>query len=864
MRISIGIVILVLLALHVNAKDIYVSPNGNDSNSGTIESPVKSLQKAFDMVKGSAAGSHIWLRKGIHTIESTITPTAQHSGDEANPLVISAYQNEIVILNGGITIPYSKWRLLTSTSRLNRLPEVAKGNVYVAMLPESKYYNRFPSKSKYNKSAIISWNGYVMNEAQFPNKGYAYIEQVLDEGPTTRWLAPGESPAAYSETNPTGGKFTLHEQLNWDLMVTEFNRSRDMQIKGYFNNDWYFEMERIGKIEPTGVIQLLRYTRYGIGSKQGLPRRINIFGALCQLDQPGEWYFDKGDNLLYFWPVIPITSDNPVSIAGTHAIINSDESVENIEFHNLIFENFGDHGIRLVRTKNTKVLGCEFRSSGGAGVRLQGYNNEIRSCDLHDMAGGMLIGSWDKNDEKNLIPSNSQAVNNHIHHIWNRGYGGSAINGVGTRFGNNLVHDMNGALVYGTSDCIVEFNEFYNMGYEMGDWNPMYRGADFTSLGNQIRYNYIHHLMETPTGYPIAGIRNDDNGHGTNIHHNIFNKTGRSAVAFKGPANNANYNIILGTRMLWWSNQTPYHEINRADWDTKGTFMEEEWQRYLEMQAAIDAGTYGANEKDNMLGRAEIKLGKKFWENNTLWKTHFPIIDSLYHFDDPDRNPWMQCYDSLVGNVMTDAMAYPFHMHGYNKVDAGGFESLVEWLPNTARIEMPIKMTKEEIFKDFDNGDISINDDFDEIEGFVGFNTDTIGLFIDEYRTEMPDKKAYRKKVYEKYKNVPPSGGSFDYDLLNDRYDEPEYLILNNPTLKRTKGLFRVRYSDRGVEILPKDFNNVCSIEIYSVSGKLILFDKRFEAEKRLEHGTIKPGIYMVHIYNKEESQVEKVVVSSE
>ena len=71
-----------------------------------------------------------------------------------------------------------------------------------------------------------------------------------------------------------------------------------MLVEGYLSNDWYFQRERVGRIEGD-VIQLLRHTRYGIDDKLGIPRRVRVVNVLYELDQPGEWYFDHADGTLF-------------------------------------------------------------------------------------------------------------------------------------------------------------------------------------------------------------------------------------------------------------------------------------------------------------------------------------------------------------------------------------------------------------------------------------------------------------------------------------------------------------------------------------------------------------------------------------
>ncbi|PQP85135.1 DUF5123 domain-containing protein [Paenibacillus sp. PCH8] len=72
----------------------YISPQGDDSNKGTIQSPWKTLQYAADH---ASPGSTIYLREGVYHQKVKITRSGRSSG---NPTLFSSYPQEKVILDG--------------------------------------------------------------------------------------------------------------------------------------------------------------------------------------------------------------------------------------------------------------------------------------------------------------------------------------------------------------------------------------------------------------------------------------------------------------------------------------------------------------------------------------------------------------------------------------------------------------------------------------------------------------------------------------------------------------------------------------------------------------------------------------------
>ncbi|MFE6076878.1 DUF5123 domain-containing protein [Paenibacillus sp. NPDC057886] len=72
----------------------YISPQGNDLNKGTIQSPWKTLQHAADH---ATPGSTVYLRKGVYHQKVKITRNGNSSG---NPTLFSSYPQEKVIIDG--------------------------------------------------------------------------------------------------------------------------------------------------------------------------------------------------------------------------------------------------------------------------------------------------------------------------------------------------------------------------------------------------------------------------------------------------------------------------------------------------------------------------------------------------------------------------------------------------------------------------------------------------------------------------------------------------------------------------------------------------------------------------------------------
>jgi len=85
---------LCLVSLTTFATNYYVATSGNDSNSGTLSSPFKTLTKAIDV---ASAGDYIYLRGGVYNITSTIIITK--NGTSSAKINVNAYGNEVPVLS---------------------------------------------------------------------------------------------------------------------------------------------------------------------------------------------------------------------------------------------------------------------------------------------------------------------------------------------------------------------------------------------------------------------------------------------------------------------------------------------------------------------------------------------------------------------------------------------------------------------------------------------------------------------------------------------------------------------------------------------------------------------------------------------
>ncbi|AUP81686.1 right-handed parallel beta-helix repeat-containing protein [Flavivirga eckloniae] len=758
-------------------KTFYVSVNnGNDKNKGTKKSPFKSIEAARDAIRNLKASSglpkggiHVILLKGTYNIESTIEFTSEDTGTSTSPIVYKGEKKGEVILTGGVGIDTKRFQVVSDEVLLNRLHPKAKGNVISVDLSKDNLASYFPGDGKYGQIAL---DGHMLQLAQWPNRGYHHIAKIHERGPTTRWLKPGEKPMGYSKENPTGGKFSFKEELS-PLVQAEFERTGDMYAQGYFHNDWYFQHEPVGTVNED-VIQLLHHTRYGIVNKiKSIPRRVRLFNVLAELDQPGEWYFDKKEQRLYVWPIkgfepgkstIRFIGTKNKSINDSYAQPGDAKTkqpalsliaMENTSYFTLsdfIIENTGNLAISIKGGEYNLLASNIIRNGAGMGVKIKdGKYNGITGCDFYALYAAFSISGG---NYKTLEKSNNFATNNIIRNCRYRGYGVISLSGVGIYFAHNLLHSMNGAVVYNTTNLLMEYNEFYNIGYEMGDFNVAYCGANWYTMNNVLRYNFVHHLIE-PGGHPVAAFRNDDGGAGLKIYGNVFYRPGRGSSQFDGPLNDFQNNITMDSYMAWWTLKK----------DTTKEAIQKKWDQL----ASVYGHELPKGDKGDFIYIMEQLIGGKGWLKSP-WKDTFPELKAMI-----ETNPWAQTFGNVNLNYM-NKVRNPFHIHGGSGT-IEGMESKKKGrfkdLPLEGSFELPVEIDLD-AFEDISALDFRFKKGFKPMKSFKPIPFEKIGLIKDDFRKKPLDKKVYRSQIYERFKNE--KGGRYNAKIVSARYPLPDYL----------------------------------------------------------------------------------------
>lgn len=522
--------------------NLYVSPKGNDSWSGTLpgpnrgrtDGPFATLERARDAIrelkrqgKLPQGGVTVWLRGGTYFRQKPFSLTAEDSGEVHSPIVYGAYRNEKVRIVGGKSV--SGWKPVTDETVLRRLPPEARGKVmYINLRAQGvtdygQLHRRgFGLPATIPAGLELFYEGKPMPLARYPNEG---------------WLKIAATPAGQQ-----GGRFTCDAPR-----LKRWVEAKDVWVHGYWTWDWADSYEKVVSIDPDKG-EIVTAEPHGVyGYTPG--KRFRVLNLLEELDAPGEWYLDRDTGMLYFYP--PDEGKGEAMVSLSEEPLMTLQDVSHVKIQGMTFEVCRGTGVEVRGGNQVTIAGCTFRNIGTVGVIIEGGSeHKVVSCDFMDLGdGGVQVSGGDRNT---LTPCKHEVLNCLFTRFnrWSRTYRPAVlVGGVGVRVAHNLMYDApHTAILLGGNDHLIEFNEIHHVCTETGDAGAFYMGRDLTQRGTVIRHNYFHDLgksLQAETFVDVMAVYLDDCTCGTTIFGNLFVRAGRAAMIGGGRDNTVENNIFV-------------------------------------------------------------------------------------------------------------------------------------------------------------------------------------------------------------------------------------------------------------------------------------------------------------------------------
>jgi len=524
----------------ITAVEFFVATDGNDGWEGTRPRPFATLEGARGAIRTlkkagplPAGGVTVWVRGGIYPRTASFTLATEDSGTADAPVVYRARAGEEARLVGGM--PVAGFVPVTDPAVPARLDPAARGQVLQADLKAQgitdfgALHSRGFGRSRTPAHLELFFGGTVMILARWPNDDFSTIAGF-----------PG---AAGNDGHGTDiGKLEDGYFYEGDRPA-RWRQTGDIWAHGYWAYDWANTYERIASIDPKARLIKTEPPMGIYGFIKG--QRVYYLNILEELDQPGEYFLDRGTGTLYFWPPAPLNGQE-IYVSLLEKPLVAMQDVSHVTLRGLTFEYARGTAVTVNGGEGVTVGGCTLRNLGNYAVIVEGgKGHRVVGCDIYGTGdGGIILSGGDRNT---LTPAGHEAVNNHLHHIagWSKCYQPAVmLYGVGNRVAHNLIHDHPhcAVLIHG-NDHVIEYNDIHHVALETGDVGAFYLGRDWTQQGNIVRYNYFHETGGVGMGSMAVYL--DDCTSGVTIFGNVFYRTKWAAFIGGGRDNIVENNIFV-------------------------------------------------------------------------------------------------------------------------------------------------------------------------------------------------------------------------------------------------------------------------------------------------------------------------------
>lgn len=573
------------------ASDYYVSPQGDDEQAGTIEAPFATLARAQQAIRADRANgagvlpSVVWLANGDYELTSTLQLTEEDSDTSYRAL-----PGHTPRLLGGRRINPSAFTLVTSASPVwHRLATSAKGQLYQADLGALGLTDYGTLKDRGISAVPVAAMELYVNErpmtlGRWPNRGsFEYVATAID---TTHFTYSGTAPSRWTE-------------------------APDPWVHGYFFHLWA-DYAREASID-TATKTITLGAPMSLGIAKGRP--WFAFNLLEEIDIPGEYYIDRANGLLYYWPIAPLaSSDIVVSLMETPLIRIS--GAARVELNGLTLFAARGNLLNIDSGSDNRVVFCRLLGPGTVAAQINGTRNGLERCEVAYSGGtGVNLAGGDR---PTLTPGANYLRTSRVHDFGRLTltYQGAVfIQGVGNVVEHNHFHDGDHTAVrFNGNDHLLSNNRIHDVLKWTEDAGVIYTGRDWSTRGIRIRHNFIYNINSGFSKF-VQAIYLDDAASGFEIYGNVIYKVGGNAM-FNG----------AGHKNRWENNIVAWCDTFHRGDDRYGTLV-------------TNGGT--SNSWDLL-----YKLNQLPWKG-PVWSNAYPDLAAIPN-NYVDVKPWYFPKDTTV------------------------------------------------------------------------------------------------------------------------------------------------------------------------------------------------------------------------
>ncbi len=486
-------------ACEVGEKDVFVSTHGDDANEGKADSPVATVERAKEIANGVDGNDPvtIWVREGIYNFSQTL----EFASEDRDNVVIRAYNNEDVMFTSGEAISgFSECEV----NGVKAFSKEVDGDFNILFNEET-----------------------TLRRTRYPESGYFFVAK--------------DSPEFIGEFNHTEMHNGFTGMVAEEGDFKDFYNSEDVLIR--MLHYWKDEMLNVKSFdEATNTVMFSRLSSMSVfeGHKYFLE---NVFEAL---NEPGEWYLDKKEGVLYYIPYENEKADTLTLWGSELETMVTVNGVDGIKFEDITFRGNGFNltlngtgreftqaaydatpCIRVENAKDFAITHCIFKDIAACavfmGVNVQ--NSSITFCNFENLgAHAVYIRGENLPVENKTVTRDIEIKNNHIYkygRVFYNAVGILVIHANSVDICHNEIHDgfytaISVGWVWGFAYSVTYNNKICdNLIYDIGQGWLSDMGGIYTlgvQRGTEISGNVIHNVAADPLegGYGGWGIYLDE------------------------------------------------------------------------------------------------------------------------------------------------------------------------------------------------------------------------------------------------------------------------------------------------------------------------------------------------------------------
>ncbi len=614
------------MSLHAQNTHIFISNTGDNTNDGTKDRPLQSIEAALRHINQHLSESSdsivINIASPVYRSYSGIRINNQTLKTFDGTLIVQGQSKESTSICGSVVIDdYKKLNRQHPLYRKNPKNGEKIIEISTAKLPINQQKIRLAgfAGSKQSKNYALNeiiFNNEPMSLSRWPNKGYTKFSGVAKK---------------------QSGDTTLYGIKFQNQKISEWADEPNILLHGYWYWLWADAYESVSHIAADDNILWLEppYNNYLFRGDKPFAA-VNV---IREIDQPGEYAYDYQNKKIYFFPPDEIESLE-LSVCQTPLI--EIENCNNVIIRNLSIKNSAHTGIKIVNSNNVLIDNCAVTSVAREGMIIDGgQHNSVINCEIWNTGrGGIRLnaGSY------STLESGYASVKNcHIHHLSRIDLTytpGIWVDGVGISISHCTMHNIpSSAIRLNGNDHMVEFNTMYAVVTESDDQGAIDMWGTANYRGNIIRYNHFYNVGPQnndaiDAAHGRAGVRLDDAISGVLIYGNVFNNSSKGK--FGG------IQIHGGKENIVWNNI--FYDCDKGMSFTPWSF--DHWKHYT--RKTID--TYLDNQMTYINKYPQLLLYDENMNQNYVLKNIFINCDQLKR-GNPKLLIWKDNVETVVPEI---------------------------------------------------------------------------------------------------------------------------------------------------------------------------------------------------------------------